>query len=108
MRNTLLERLYSGFDLDPDAAVALILTHALGVSWSVADSRLVLGTETGTPMVDIALTSGTLDDVATALTFGGVTVSYRNPDLAGLHASILIESSGIESQSNGNMIYGHR
>lgn len=108
MRNTLLERLHSGFDLDPDAAVALILTHAQGVSWWVADSRLVVGTETGTPLVDISLTSGTLDDVVTALTLGGVTVSYRNPDLAGLHASILIESSGVESHSSGNMIYGHR
>ena len=107
MRNTLLDHLYTGFDRDPDAVVALTLTHPGGVLWSVTDSRIFVATESGSPLADLPL-DGTLDELATSLTNAGMTVSFRNPELASLNCRILIGGSGSESSRSGNVIYAHR
>lgn len=108
MRSELLDRLHSAFDRSPDAAVALAITHAQGVAWSVARHRLVVSTEDGSALADLSLLDKTISQLASALTSAGVTVSYINPAMSALHAAVLLDGGGVESESNGSLLRGHR
>lgn len=107
MRSRLLDNLYTAFNRDPGEVVAFTLSHAGGVAWSVSDRELKVFTEAGVPLVTVPLATGLLSGVVAALTGAGVTVENINPSLQSLHSSVLIEGSGIESASNGNIIYAH-
>lgn len=97
MRNQLLDYLYRELDRDPDATSAMTLTHPDGVTWSVANRRLVVGTETGRRLVEIDLTAGTVWQVAFALMDAGIGVSRINPDFQRISAIALLDGAGTES-----------
>lgn len=94
------------FDTSPVSAVAFFIRHADGVSWSVADDRLVATVTNYSKSYD--LSQLTLGQLAGQLVIDGFEVSGLSAELAGLSASVLLEGDGNTQQSNGDRLFAFK
>lgn len=104
MLNRLLDSTYSAFDKNPNAQVALRVTHPDGVTWQVADRVLALGTEAGAQLATIALRGRTMDELAGLIEEAGCQIVYLNDDLATRAADCLLPGSARQSDTNGDVL----
>jgi hypothetical protein len=88
------------FDTSPDAAIAMRLQHPSGASWVVVD-EILTATAIGVSHT-YDLTQFTLATLATALTADGFDVVYLSSDFADFGASVLVDGSGNQGDSNGD------
>lgn len=102
-RERLAKHVYgSALDIDPDAAVALRIDHASGLTWHIEDGymRLKIGATTNAA---IPLT-GTISDLRSALVARGVIIRYVNPDVLHLASGALLEGSGSGASSSTDQL----
>lgn len=100
----LLSNLYRSFDKAPGERVALRAQHPAGLAWRVADRRLSASTLAGVPLADIDLTATDMNGLADALEAVGCTISWRDLDLAGRQADVLLPGAGRQDESNGDAL----
>lgn len=97
-RERLARHLYgSALDLDPDAAVALRIGHADGLTWHCEDGYLTVSVA-GVPLAPFAL-DGSLQQLVNRLTQASIEVKYANPDLLHLASGALLEGEGNDQSS---------
>jgi len=102
-RQRLASHLYpSAIDISPDAAVALRIGHASGLTWRVQGDRLYL-TIGGQEVPPISLAK-TIEELAAELESLGVIVRYVNNDFRHLSALSLINGSGSDRDSNSDQL----
>lgn len=94
------------FDTSPDSAIAFFIRHPDGVTWSIADEKLV-ATVNGFSK-SYALDKLTVGQLAGQMVLDGFEVQGVSSEFAGLSASVLIEGSGNTLTSNGDRLYGFR
>lgn len=94
------------FDTSPDSSIAFFIRHPDGVTWSVADEKLV-ATVNGFSK-SYALDKLTVGQLAGQMVLDGFEVQGVNAEFSGLSASVLIEGSGNTLTSNGDRLYGFR
>ena len=106
---TMLQRLLKHphravFDTSPRAVQAFRLSHPDGAAWAIADEVMTItaGGETYT----YQLAELTFGHLVAALQADGFTVTGISPEFSGLLASVLVEGSGDQAQSNGNQVTG--
>lgn len=106
----LTAQLYRGFKRDAAPFLALRIRYDGGLVWKVEDRVLTL-TVTGGPgtsqVINLpGLTIARL--VQTVAALPGYTTPYvTTPDLAGLAASVLLDGTGDQDQSNGDHLNGY-
>ena len=98
----LLSNLYRSFDKAPGERVALRAQHPDGLAWRVSDRRLSATTLAGAALADIDLAAIDMNGLADALEAAGCTISYRDLDLAGRQADVLLPGAGRQDESNGD------
>jgi len=101
-RERLIGNLYSGLDPAPDKEAALRLGSNGALSWLIDNGKLTV-TEANGLVTDFPLT-GTIGDLAKALAKTTIEVKYFNADVQHLSAGTLIDGSGLESESNGDLL----
>jgi len=101
-RERLIGNLYSGLDPAPDQEAALRLGSNGALSWLIANGKLTITEDNGL-VTDFPLT-GTIGDLAKALAKTTIEVKYFNADVQHLSAGTLIDGSGLESESNGDLL----
>lgn len=107
MLNRLLGSLHRAvFDTSPDAGFAFYLRHSDGVTWSVADEKLV-ATVNGYSK-SYALDKLTVGQLAGQLVIDGFDVQGVSAEFSGLSASVLIDGGGNSLASNGDRVYAFR
>lgn len=102
-----LDSLYSAFDKDPHAVIALRVRHPDGCIWTVENRTLTLSTENGSATATFDLTQHTIGSLADAIAASGFALIYRNQDYAGIGAAALISGTGRQSISDGDAIPMH-
>lgn len=108
---TILQRLLkyphaAVFDTRPDSGTVLRLRHPLGASWTVVDEKLIAAA--GETIRTYALADLSVGQLAARLTADGFEVSDFSAEFAGLSASVLVEGSGNQANSNGDRLQGFR
>ena len=101
-RERLIGNLYSGLDPAPDQEAALRLGSNGALSWLIANGKLTV-TEANGLVTDFPLT-GTIGDLAKEIAKTSIAVKYLNTDIQHIHAGALIDGSGLESESNGDLL----
>lgn len=93
---SLLRRLYRAINPDPNAYVAMRLTHPDGGQWSITDATLTVQALTNPrpPPVTIDLTRHTMQTLATALTMAGWQVDALTAEHRARGAVALIDGDG--------------
>lgn len=90
------------FDKRSHAEPVLQVRGDSGLTWNVADEALTVTNGVDTFTYDLA--SLTLGQLASALTQDGLQVSTLLPEFSGLSATVLVEGSGGQAQSNGDRL----
>jgi hypothetical protein len=90
------------FDKGSHAEPVLQVRGDSGLTWSVADEALTIVSGADTFTYDLA--SLTLGQLSAALTQDGLQVGALSPAFAGLSATVLVEGSGDQAQSNGDRL----
>lgn len=107
MLNRLLGSLHRAvFDTSPDSDLAFFIRHKDGVTWSVADEKLV-ATVNGFSK-SYALDKLTLGQLAGQMVIDGFEVQGLSSEFSGLSASVLIEGSGNSLKTGGDRLYAFR
>jgi len=104
MLDRLLDFTYSAFDKNPNAQIALRITHPSRVTWAIADRVLTLGTEAGAQLATIALRGITMTDLAGQIEDAGCRVVYLNADMAQRAADTLLAGRARQSDANGDVL----
>lgn len=105
----LLDYIHDGFDKEPDAITAMRLRHVSDTfSWRVSERILTLFNG-ATVLSSIDLSAYTMRTLVEYLaTLPGVSVVYVDVDLAPISACALIDGSGRQDQSNGDIITAYQ
>jgi hypothetical protein len=128
MSQTTLQRLLrhphaAVFDKSPIAELALRVRNPAGLTWRVADGVLHTTTvdsllwsgdhrfdgsyDWGVTVRNYDLTTQTVGQLVAALRADGHDVVFENAEMAGLGASVLINSAGNQDASNGDHLTGY-
>lgn len=94
--------LFSVFNTDPLAVLALRIRHAAGCQWAVVGDTLTLVTPNLTWSTNLAAVS--LGGLINLLVAEGFEVAYQNDDLLHLSALVLLEGTGNQADSNGDQL----
>jgi hypothetical protein len=105
----LLNYIHGEFNKEPDSFVALRLRHTSDAfSWRVSGRVLTLY-DNGNILHEIDLQAGNLGALVDYLaTLPGFTVIYADADRMGISACALIEDTGYQAQSNGDIIRAYQ
>lgn len=108
---TALQRLLNNihaavFDKGAAAESAFRLRHANGAVWSVADRVLTVQAGSAAPTVH-ALDAVTVGQLAATLSLAGYQITGLSSEFSGLSALVLVEGSGDQGVSNGDLVQGY-
>jgi hypothetical protein len=108
---TALQRLLNSvhaavFDKGAAAETAFRLRHANGVVWSVADRVLTVQAGAAAP-TSHALAAVTVGQLVTTLALAGYQITGLSSEFSGLSALVLVEGSGDQGVSDGDMVQGY-
>lgn len=105
----LIGRLYTAISADPDAFVALRISHPDGGSWTIAEGVLTLlaGTIPAPQPVTLDLKSHTLRSLAAAINATGWAVADLHPDQRDRGAVCLAEEASSTAAKPAGTLLGH-
>jgi hypothetical protein len=105
----LLSYMYTALDQDPERFVAFRARHATGVfSYAVVDYDVTCYVN-GVQVLAVSLKDNTLKELTEKIgSLNGMSIVYKaEPDVMDLSACVLMEASGAQNQSNGDIWYGY-